>query len=93
MFIVSKIDIYENKCTIIKVVEEGTDFDKLIAYDSLLKDALDNKERYSVKNVSGERLEVYTKGTFGNYLAYVYELHEVNEDDEEDENKPMEEVN
>ena len=84
MFIVTRLNVYNNIVNVIKVVEfDDYTIDKLIAYDALIKDALENKNEYSIKNISGERVEVYNKTWTGTHLLYVYELHEVSEPEEQ----------
>jgi len=90
MFIVTKLSVLERTTEIIKVQDDGEDIDKLIAYDALLQHALQNKENYSIKNISESRVEVYSKSLFGNYLDVVYQLHEI---DSEKTEEDMEECN
>ena len=92
MFIVTKLIVIDNKIDIVKVVDDDLDFDRLVAYDSMIKNALEAGENCSVKNVSDSRIEIYIKGVFGSYLGYVYTLHEI-EDDDDEEVKQMDEVN
>jgi len=86
MFIVSKLIVVENKTEIIKVVESSDEFDSLIAYSALITDALKNKDYYSIKNISKDRVEVYYKSMFGNILDLVYELHEMEDEKTDDVN-------
>jgi len=90
MYIVTKLKVLEHTTEIIKVQDDGEDIDKLIAYDALLQHALQNKENYSIKNISESRVEVYSKSIFGNYLDVVYQLHEI---DSEKTEEDMEECN
>ena len=61
MFIVSKIDLHENKIDIINVVDEDINYDRLVAYESMIKDALQYGEGNSVKNINEGRIEIYIK--------------------------------
>lgn len=90
MFIVTKLNVFDNTTQVIKVVDDGEEVDKLIAYEALLQDALKNTDHYSIKNINGERVEVYIKSMFGSYLNLVYELHEIKD---EDEDEGMKEIN
>ena len=89
MFIVSKLTVGDNSIEIIKVVNDDLDFDRLVAYDSMIKNALETGDKYSIKNISDSRIEIFIKGMFGSYLGYVYTLHEVADEDVE----KMDEVN
>ena len=82
MYIVTKLNIITNTVDIIRVVDDGHENDNLIGYDALLKDALEVADGSSVKNISDKRLEIYSKGIFGQYLAFVYQLHEICEVEE-----------
>ena len=87
MYIVSKLICDTNDVEIIEVVDEiAKDMGLLVAFDSLIDDALqyDVKE-HSIKNIAKNRVEVYYKGTFGNTLKYVYQIHATHYDDEKTE--------
>ena len=95
MFIVSKVDIIENSIDIVKVVNDNLDYEKLVAYDAMIQDAL-KCNSYSVKNINENRIEIYIKGLLGSYLKYIYTLHEIDEDKTEEEineDKTEEEIN
>ena len=69
MFIITKIDILNNKSYIVDVVEEEGEF--MEAYESLLIDSDQYLEDHSVKNINKNRVEVYKRGLLGSYLLYV----------------------
>lgn len=77
MFVVTKMICESNNVEIVELVDEVTrDMGFLVAYDSMLEDALQyDVDDHSIKNKSKTRIEVYYRGSFGNSLKYVYQIH------------------
>ena len=77
MYIVTKLHVELNNTEIVDVVENLNDVSYMIAYESLLEDVLKyDVDNYSIKSISKDRMEVFKKSLFGNYLAFVYQIHD-----------------
>ena len=77
MFVVVKLHVEMNKTEIIDIVENMNDVSYMVAYEALLEDVLTYPvDSNSIKSVSKDRVEVYKRIVFGNYLAYVYQIHD-----------------
>ena len=92
MFIVTKEIVDTHEVEIIEVVDEITrDMGFMIAYDSMLDDALQyDVKLHSIKNVTKTRVEIFYRGAFGNYLKCVYQIHVTHQKGEVDEDKTEE---
>jgi uncharacterized protein YifN (PemK superfamily) len=87
VYIVVKVYTETNETEIIEVVYTDESRSHLVAHDALINDALQyDINCHSIKNVSRNRIEVFKKTYFGNWLAYVYTIHDT-EEEEETENK------
>lgn len=77
MFIVTKLICDDNSVEIIETVDEiKKDMGYLVAYDSMINDALQyDVNEHSIKNITKDRVEISYRGSFGNSLKYVYQIH------------------
>lgn len=76
MFIISKLDVINNRVFIVDVIEEEGAF--MDAYESILNDIipyLEKQTEYSTKNITKSRVEVFKRTFTGNILNFVYEIH------------------
>ena len=91
MYIVTKLYVEMNKTEIIDVVENLNDVSYMVAYEALLEDVLKYPVMSnSIKSVSKDRIEVYMRTYFGNYLRFVYQIHDTGLKAMEDDDKTEE---
>ena len=85
MFIVTKLTCESNDVEIIETVDEiKADMGYLVAYDSMIEDALQyDVVQHSIKNITKNRVEIYWRGSFGNTLKYVYQIHITHQTDDD----------
>lgn len=88
MFIVTKFSTFKNSVSIIDVGEESGAFSFHVAYMALINDCdeyIKEPLKYSVKNISKNRIEVTIKGILSNYLGFIYEIHDTDETEDKTE--------